>query len=400
MSSSRFSAVDSTLGYLYQTLCALLYSLRYAKNDNNFQVAIETLDDITFYRDSNDPFELIQTKHHRASSASLSNSSVDLWKSLRIWLEHHESGLIPSGCLFYLLTTSSVSPDSAAYYLGLNERKIDRAVELLNTIAASSSNEVNAMGYALYLSLSHEKRYHLLSKIFILDSAPIIDDLLEELRREIRWAAPKNLNDVFLENLLGWWLSRVVRQLQGVHDFITSDEIELIMDDLRERLQRDCLPVDDDLLDLSINEALINSFSGSIFVQQVKLVTSATIRIQSAIRDYYRAYEQRSRWLRDNLMLDLELSRYERRLVEEWELIHASLCEELGPDATGDIMRRIGASVLQWAEQSNILLRKNLLEPFISRGSLHMLADQIKVGWHPQFRLHIQLDSTKKEDAA
>jgi hypothetical protein len=27
-----------------------------------------------------------------------------------------------------------------------------------------------------------------------------------------------------------------------------------------------------------------------------------------------------------------------------------------------------------------------VVEPFVSRGSLHMLADDLRIGWHPEYR--------------
>ena len=38
-----------------------------------------------------------------------------------------------------------------------------------------------------------------------------------------------------------------------------------------------------------------------------------------ALREYFRAYVQRSRWVKEDLVNTDELPRYERRLREEWE---------------------------------------------------------------------------------
>jgi len=40
------------------------------------------------------------------------------------------------------------------------------------------------------------------------------------------------------------------------------------------------------------------------------------MRVEYAIRDYYRASEQRSKWAREELLVDGELQSYERELVE------------------------------------------------------------------------------------
>ena len=43
--------------------------------------------------------------------------------------------------------------------------------------------------------------------------------------------------------------------------------------------------------------------------------------------------------------------------------------------------------MLAWAERAAIGIRPGVTEPFVVRGSFHMLADEAppRVGWHPEF---------------
>jgi hypothetical protein len=116
------------------------------------------------------------------------------------------------------------------------------------------------------------------------------------------------------------------------------------------------------------------------------LSKAGEIRIWAAIRDYYRAFEQRSRWLRDDLLVVGDLTNYERRLVEEWELVFAAVKDEIGVEAADAAKEEAARKVLQWAEITSIPIRPRVTEPFVTRGSLHMLADQLRVGWHSEFR--------------
>ena len=116
MSGSQFSAADAALGYLYQVRCALLYTLRRQKAEPDFLVSLETLDDVTFERAGGEPSELLQTKHHRQSAAALTNSSADVWKTLRVWFEGHASGVIPASANLVLVTTATAKENSAAWY--------------------------------------------------------------------------------------------------------------------------------------------------------------------------------------------------------------------------------------------------------------------------------------------
>ncbi len=113
--TSPFSAVDPTLGYLYQVRLALFWSL--LKNDQDFLVGIETLDDVTFETTGGTPSDLLQTKHHKTGTGSLTNASPDLWKTLRIWFEGQVSGAIPPTANLYLVTTGKAQDNTAAAYL-------------------------------------------------------------------------------------------------------------------------------------------------------------------------------------------------------------------------------------------------------------------------------------------
>ena len=90
--------------------------------------------------------------------------------------------------------------------------------------------------------------------------------------------------------------------------------------------------------------------------------------------------------MRSNLLVIGDLGKYEKRLVEEWELVFGAICDELGADAADELKASTARQVLRWAEQTCIPVRPQVTEPFVCGGSLHMLADDLRIGWHPEFR--------------
>ena len=72
------------MGYLYQIRYALLDSLRRLRDYEDFRVSLEKLDDVQFEPEGR-PIELLQTKHHIRRTASLTDSSPDLWHTIRVW---------------------------------------------------------------------------------------------------------------------------------------------------------------------------------------------------------------------------------------------------------------------------------------------------------------------------
>jgi hypothetical protein len=158
------------------------------------------------------------------------------------------------------------------------------------------------------------------------------------------------------------------------------------MSDLRESFRQDSLPIDDDLLAFDLDEATQAAHADSMFVRQLEIITAGKKRIAAAVRDYYRAFEQRSRWLRDDLLLVGDLSRYERTLIEEWELVFEGVKDALGETAAEDAKQKAAHEVLRWAETVSLPIRPSVTTPFVTRGSLHMLADEARLGWHPDFQ--------------
>jgi hypothetical protein len=163
-------------------------------------------------------------------------------------------------------------------------------------------------------------------------------------------------------------------------------ELEAKMADLREQFKQESLPIDEDLLQFTLDDEISSTYSGFRFVKQLDIIDAGKNRVAAAMRDYYRAYEQRSRWVREKLVGRLDLSKYEKRLSEEWELVFEAMRDELGTDATDIIKKKAARSILAWAEQTNIAIRREVTEPFVCRGSFQMLSDEIKIGWHPEFR--------------
>lgn len=386
---TTFSAADSLVGYLYQMRVALLLSLQRLPTGANFVVSVETLDDVAFEDKGGTPQELVQTKHHRSREANLTDASPDLWKSLRIWFEAAEAGHVIPGTSLHLLTTALAADGSVASRLRKTDRDVAAALSALEVTAQSSTNKANEAAYAAFLKAAPSSRLALLDAVVVIDGAPTMAGADQELRTVVFSAVQRKHLKAFLERLEGWWIRRVLRQLATSGDGILAEEIEAQMADLREQFKQEALPIDGDLLDFTLDEATHAAHAGSTFVRQIELVKASKQRIAAAIRDYYRAFEQRSRWLREDLVYVGEIQQYERRLVEEWDLVFLAKMDEIGEAATEDAKSQAARSVLKWAEQSVIPIRPRVTEPFITRGSLHMLADEQRVGWHPDFRTRL-----------
>lgn len=382
--TSPFDATPAMLGYLYQIRIALLDALERLRFEGSFTVEIETLDDVSFEVEGH-PLELLQAKHHVDRVGGLGDMSVDLWKSIRVWTEGLRNGRWASDTLHYLVTTGQAQPGSAAAHLRNDgARDADAARTLLDSAARSSENDTNRTAYTDYLSLSDGERLALLERVVITDNAPDIAGVGEHLKQGLVHTVEREFVAKLVTRLEGWWFTRVIAHLRREDvPAIRSEEIEAELSQLRAQFRSDNLPIDRDLLDAAIDE---EAFQSHMFVEQLRLIDLTNKRILTAMRNYFRASEQRSRWLREGFLHFGELERYDARLCEEWETRFDAMTQELGHELTEQAQRRAARALYAWAEQdASFPIRAACSEPFVTRGSFHTLADELRVGWHPRF---------------
>ena len=311
----HYSAAPSSLGYFYQCRYALLEALRRLPEGDPISISIETLDDVVFDTEGS-PIDVLQTKHHIAAHTNLTDTSPELWQTLRVWIEGQSSGAIPHDSQFFLITTAVCNDGTAAAHLRPQPRDPKRALEYLSATASTSTNARNSPAYRAFSSLSVEYRTQLLESITVLDSSPSIAQLEEQLSKAVFFAASRNFLDSYISRLEGWWFGRVVAHLLDEEDKpILGDELEAESNRLRAQFQEDNLPIDDDILEATIDAT---GYLDRVFVEQLRLIGVNPNRVFHAIRNYYRAFEQRSRWVREDLLYVGELDRYEARLIEEW----------------------------------------------------------------------------------
>lgn len=386
-------ASASATGYLYQCRIALLTALRAIPLNLNQEVSVERFDDVAFDK-AGMPSQLIQTKHHIAKSGNLTDASSDLWKTLLIWLKAVQADAqFPFRMRLFLLTTGTAPEGSACSWLRSisNQRSEAEADKLLLDTASTSKNADHAKAHALYKALSSEVRLSLLRSITVLDNAPNIIDVIDEICQSLYMAAPKNQLGNFVERLEGWWFARVIDGLVNKKS-IPLLAIEQRIDELREEFQRDALPVD--VKGSVPSPEVIADLDKRPFVKQLRRIRIGTPRIELAIRDYYRAFEQRSRWTRQELLVDGELERYEQDLKEAWEPRFLTVVDSLPSPCAPEEKVVGGQKIFQWAEQDADFPLRTVRERFLTHGSFQMLANRHVIGWHPNFN-----DPEQPEDA-
>lgn len=174
-------------------------------------------------------------------------------------------------------------------------------------------------------------------------------------------------------------------------------EVEQKLDDIRDGLKRDALPLDMQHVIPSTDQ--LASFDEMRFVKQLKSVGIGGRRVEFAKRDFYLASAQRSRWVRENLLFDDEVGLFEKRLIEEWEPRFAQMCDGLEAGCDDSVLRSSGQKLYGWVETDARFPIRSQTVRFLSVGSYQILADNLRVGWHRDFEsLHAFVENGLADD--
>lgn len=395
---SPFSAADSQLGAFYQYHYALLLMVRSLHHDPAVQVCIEGDDDITLVSAR---FEgaAVQTKRRTGSKKNLTDASEDLWGTLRIWADGVRRGVFdPAALQFYLVTTSRAPDGSVAGLLRPDvSRDPETALRRLEAIASRGSSEANAPAFAEFQDLPADLRRALVRAVYVVDESPDLADLERLITRELGFPAPARHLASFVRDLEGWWLMRVRRHLEAPPgDVIDGFEVLSWIDELREQYKRTNLPTPFERIHPP--DEFFQSAARHTFVRQLGLIDLSPEQVRHAIQDYYRASEQRSRWVRDQLLHLHDTTEYEERLLEEWEREFAAMVRRLRKTDDPEEMVDAGVEFYSHMHRLDIRIRQDCTARFVMRGSLHRLADEPCIGWHAHWEESFE-NSRKREGA-
>ena len=380
--NSKHEAGAQMLGYLYQVRFALYMLL---KNDNlEAQISIEKFDDVSF-ETSGTPYELIQLKHHTNKVGSLSNKSVDLWRTLKVWIDMINSDkTLLETTYFVIITTAQVNEGTAAFKINKNE--YSEAYSILEETAKNSTNQENKSFYQSFLSMDEKEIKNLLSHIRIISSAPDIVDVLEDIKKILKYSCPFEYLDTVTERVEGWWFKEVIKALKSDDAVIMSQrQLQFKVREISQQYDEDNLPIDFGELD-PIDEKDLDS-KDRLFLEQLRLIKTSSATLSIALSDYYRASMQRSSWIRQGLLYADELESYERRLKDSWERAFAIMQDNLQEygNATDSEKEKEGRKLYSHVSNSDIRIRDKCYESYVMHGTYHIMANSLTVGWHIDF---------------
>jgi len=391
-STDQYSAGEQGLGYIYQPRFALLKLLQLPESTS---VLIEKDDDLDFI--DKDGVKTLASLKHKGVGDRLTDLSTDFWKSVRIWLSrYNRDGRSEASLRFFLFSTGTVSSTSFLRHFLLEPPSDDDEVVSLPQIAADvlakTESKLIAPIAEEFHKLNDDEKEDFLSRIVIFDGGPRIEDVPAIIKDQHMRSIRRDNRDAIFERLEGWWNNTIVNLLVGKRaDAIFGYEVSDKLSAFAEEYKSDNLPI---TFRGKVPAGEIDADNDPrLFVVQLREIGIASNRIRNAILDYYRAFEQRSSWARESLLISGEMEEYEDRLVDEWSRYRDVVFEELDEESADAVLLEAGKALYRWVDlesgdSSTLRIRERVTEPYVVRGGFHILANSRplpRVYWHPRF---------------
>lgn len=391
VSADQYSAGEQGLGYIYQPRFALLRLLQLTESTS---LLIEKDDDLDFL--DKEGVKTLASLKHKAEGDRLTDLSTDFWKSVRIWLaRYNRDGRSEANLRFFLFTTGTVSKTSFLQHFLLYPIHTDDEMASLSQLANDALSESESKLIAAiaqeFHKLTEEEKNDFLSRIVIFDGGPRIVDVPSIIKDQHMRSIRREFRESVFQRLEGWWNDTIVDMLSGKRtEAIFGYEISDKLSAFAEEYKSDNLPI---TFRGKAPEGEIDAENDPrLFVVQLREIGIASNRIRNAILDYYRAFEQRSAWARENLLVSGEMEEYEERLVDEWSRYRDVVFEDLDDGSANEVLLEAGKALYKWADMESgnintLRIRERVTEPYVLRGGFHILANSCppRVYWHPRF---------------
>jgi hypothetical protein len=392
VSADQYAAGEQGLGYIYQPRFGLLKLLQLPESTS---ILIEKDDDLDFI--DKDGVKTLASLKHKGIGDRLTDLSTDFWKSVRIWLaRYNRDGRSEASLRFFLFSTGTVSNTSFLRRFLLESPAEDGEVMSLSQIASDvlAKTESKLIGSIAeeFHKLNDDEKEDFLSRIVIFDGGPRIEDVPSIIKDQHMRSIRRDNRDAIFERLEGWWNDTIVNLLVGKRtDPIFGYEISDKLSAFTEEYKSDNLPI---TFRGKVPAGEIDADNDPrLFVAQLREIGIASNRIRNAILDYYRAFEQRSSWARESLLVSGEMEEYEDRLVDEWSRYRDVVFEELDGLSADAVLLEAGKALYRWVDlesgsSSTLRIRERVTEPYVVRGGFHILANSRplpRVYWHPRF---------------
>lgn len=387
------SAEASALGFYFQSFVGL--STLVGMADDSAIVAMERADDVELK--VNNETLLFQLKHSMGENPpAVTLASRALWRTLKVWIDLLPSLSLPETS-FHLVSVGELSANSELGALRMPKSKraplvaalVKEAerVALERDVAKAEGKALphadRADGCAAFLKLSPSVRLNLVRRITVVTGAATIAEMEAEIASKLYQVKAVDRPQI-ARSLIEWWDRQVVYSLCGRRQrYIGRDEL---LQEIAERIS----DIEQDVLmpDFELMAHPADYQPEGLLTRQINLVGGGNSEIARAIREEWRARQQRAKWIVDRPAMASKIERHDAIMREEWSDRHGRIVDDCASMGEEEKCAQ-GLGLLRWTHEDAPKFIEPISPgwqaPYYVRGSFQVLAINREVGWHPDF---------------
>ena len=393
-SNSIHSASGPFLGYLVQ----LVTVLHWLSMGNVHFVGLETEDDVvaSILNDNSDHLNILeQVKNSTTGNAPYSNKSIDLWKTLAIWVTRITEGKVHLDSTTFNLVCNVTLPTSRLIKKIVDlridsnyEDQFEVLFQQLLSIAKKPSKSIK--DYCSLVSQCPEETLRMILKRIRISYSD--KDITEKQNREfvrVNLGISDTLPMDFIYNdLRGFLLYQVITQWRMGKEFYIERETLLRYSNIliAQHTSKTFYERTIDLLPLSKHE--VDRNKGKLYVEQLRATGADEEDTFEAINDYLRASIEKGRYAKDGNLTNTDFELYYEDLRRHWLIVFKSKSKFLkGTTEDTIIGNQIFADVIQYKGK---LKGQEPDQRYTYSGAYHHMANRPTIGWVPDWENKFQ----------
>ncbi|ATB40550.1 hypothetical protein CYFUS_005999 [Cystobacter fuscus] len=378
-----FSAAPAMAGYIWQARQALLFLL---KAESEETVELESHDDVIVSSPTGKILTAIQGKHSFKSGA-LNCHSLELWKTLRVWVSLAARNRISETTPLILCSTHTVDKELRCLTIKSKPAAdLDLLQKQLDAVAAKKQNKALLPAFQAWLGMTQRRRVSLLKQSTIIEARPRLAEVDAEFEPILkRMGVSPNAINYFSERLIGWFELILASRLKSGGCKVTAQELQAKLIELHQAQLPSVLISTKSMAAHPTLEA--ERQTDPVYLRQMDLLGAEEEDLANAVAMFHRAQAERDDWLQMRIDSRSALESYDNDLKNKWGIVRLEIMRT--KPAGGESMTKAGWSIYGECMKYHGSYNGLAIPVHVANGSYHMLANGSDapplVGWHPDY---------------
>ncbi|MFA0661295.1 ABC-three component system protein [Vibrio splendidus] len=379
MKKSNTSAISSWLGYKTQE-----YRLvqRLLETTNGSCVGFEILDDLEEHNGTTSTLE--QDKVSTTERNIVSNQSKDLWKTLSNWIDLINNGMVDADKTTFLLFTNKKCTSNVLEWL-LNAKTKDEAAKAFDQILSIVHSPSSTIGtYVSNFAASKQHACALITNFaYSHGSGSAPHDLRTSYALHRLGAIEEHIDEIMFE-IVGWTSDVLTLAAERKEQTVMSakafgERLGAIESRYRQKtiLTYFCSRTSDS------EDVLSTLKSDPNYIKQLNLIDVDSVELEEAAIANLEAKDAVVEWTLNGEVQDSSYRTYQRSLNRHWRIQRQKIHFDCKGHPETEIGERLYYECLDSVNRYDLEHKK--VDDFFAHGTLHTMADDLTIGWHPQF---------------